>query len=64
MFQTLDFIDVTREYCETTDVTRAVPNELKNCNIAYIELVKNKSKIRFKSIINKCMSWCFYSEQR
>lgn len=41
MFQTLDFIDVTREYCETTDVTRAVPNELKNCNIAYICVYDN-----------------------
>ena len=33
-------------------------------NIAYIKLVENKSKISFKSIINKCMSSCFYSEQR
>lgn len=41
LFQMPDWIDVTDEYCPTTDVTRIVPEKYKNKKIAYICVFDN-----------------------
>lgn len=41
LFQNADFIDVTEEYCEVTDVTREIPDDVKG-DIAYICVFDNK----------------------
>ncbi|MBE6265466.1 MAG: hypothetical protein E7102_03190 [Prevotella ruminicola] len=42
VFNTLNFIDVTEEYMETTDVIRDVPHEYADCHLAYICTFDNK----------------------
>ncbi len=41
LFQAPDWIDVTDEYCPTTDVTRNVPEKYKDKKIAYICIFDN-----------------------
>lgn len=41
LFQAPDWIDVTDEYCPTTDVTRNVPKKYKDKKIAYICIFDN-----------------------
>ena len=41
LFRTPDWIDVTDEYCPTTDVTRIIPEKYKKRKIAYICIFDN-----------------------